>query len=241
VWTDETHFEHWKNQKSNWLGEWDSKHNKYVDIDWEKLNDTVDKIDVILEHFTPYEAFYAFEPVNEPSFGTGYSALEDFYRQTRFLLQVHKPDAKFVFHDSFHTTGLFWNRLFDDDDMENVIMDFHPYMAFSAGFQSDVTKHCDHYRLQLAATKGVKYPLWAGEWSLATDTCAHWLNGFNDHRQAYTYTCGLVDCPTPYLPADLVPDFDRTAIVLGPTGSDTDLGEIHQGKCYTDSPYYSDQ
>ncbi len=23
-------------------------------------------------------------------------------------------------------------------------------------------------------------PVWMGEWALATDSCAHWLGGFND-------------------------------------------------------------
>lgn len=37
------------------------------------------------------------------------------------------PDVKFVFHDSFHSDADVWNNLFDDNDMENVIMDTHYY------------------------------------------------------------------------------------------------------------------
>lgn len=37
--------------------------------------------------------------------------------------------------------------------------------------------------------------MWAGEWSLGTDVCAFWLNGFNDFRDEYAHECAWVDCP----------------------------------------------
>ena len=39
-----------------------------------------------------------------------------------------------------------------------------------------------------------------GEWSLATDNCAMWLNGFNDNVPGYPKVeCEMVRCPDPYM------------------------------------------
>lgn len=56
----------------------------------------------------------------------------------------------------------------------------------------------------------LKYPVWIGEWSLATDVCAHWLGGFNDANTHPQYTCNWKPCPYTYLPASVAEDFDRT-------------------------------
>eukprot|EP00611_Tribonema_gayanum_P008578 TRINITY_DN1815_c0_g1_i4.p1 TRINITY_DN1815_c0_g1~~TRINITY_DN1815_c0_g1_i4.p1 ORF type:complete len:249 (+),score=27.31 TRINITY_DN1815_c0_g1_i4:731-1477(+) len=42
-----------------------------------------------------------------------------------------------------------------------------------------------------------------GEWSLATDNCAMWLNGFNDNPIGYPQVaCDWVECPAPYMGPD---------------------------------------
>ena len=39
-----------------------------------------------------------------------------------------------------------------------------------------------------------------GEWSLATDNCAMWLNGLNNNLPGYPkVTCDVVKCPNPYM------------------------------------------
>ena len=100
--------------------------------------------------------------------------------------------------------------------------------------------HCDNFKEMLKPADDIKYPVWVGEWALATDTCAHWLNGFNDHRDDFAYDCAWVDCPYSYLPEELAVDFDRTADILGPFGGDTTLGAIQNGKCMIDSAYFSE-
>lgn len=40
------------------------------------------------------------------------------------------PDVLFVFHDGFNPWASMWNDLFADDDMKNVVMDNHSYMAW---------------------------------------------------------------------------------------------------------------
>ena len=69
-----------------------------------------------------------------------------------------------------------------------------------------------------AATAKIKYPMWAGEWSLGTDVCAFWLNGFNDFRDEYAHECAWVDCPYSYLPYPYDIDFDRSLPTIGPFG-----------------------
>jgi len=56
--------------------------------------------------------------------------LKDYYRKTRDIVRKHNSKTKFVFHEAFQRDAAVWNDLFDDNDMENVILDTHPYMAF---------------------------------------------------------------------------------------------------------------
>ena len=55
-----------------------------------------------------------------------------------------------------------------------------------------------------------------GEWSLATDTCAHWLGGFNDRQNNRDeMKCKQVVCPESYLGEDYK---DITTINTNPIG-----------------------
>jgi len=46
----------------------------------------------------------------------------------------------------------------------------------------------------------VGYETWMGEWSLATDTCAHWLGGFNDRSDKRDeMSCKPIVCPDSYM------------------------------------------
>ena len=46
-------------------------------------------------------------------------------------------------------------------------------------------------------------PVIVGEWSLATDNCAMWLNGFNDNLPGYPkLPCKYIPCPDPYMGFD---------------------------------------
>ena len=46
--------------------------------------------------------------------------------------------------------------------------------------------------------KKLGLPVIVGEWSLATDNCAMWLNGFQDNLPGYpNVICGYQNCPNP--------------------------------------------
>ena len=73
-----------------------------------------------------------------------------------------------------------WNDLFADNDIDKVAMDHHYYQAWNTGMNT-TQQFCDDYEKNAqTATDAIKYDVWWGEWSLATDVCATWLGGFND-------------------------------------------------------------
>ena len=125
----------------------------------------------------------------------------------------------------------------DDEDYSNVIMDHHFYQAWYNPGYDDMGQYCDNFREALGNADPIKYDVWIGEWALATDVCALWLGGFNDNNTPYAFECDWVECPKPYLPEHLSPDFDRTAEMLGPYGSNT-LSTIQNGKCPRDSAHF---
>ena len=95
-------------------------------------------------------------------------------------------------------------------------MDTHQYLAWS-GHHDDMSTYCDNYGKTISKAKDIKYEVWVGEWSLATDVCALWLGGFNDASSDAQSTCQRVECPRSYL-KEHATDFDRTAAKLGPYG-----------------------
>jgi hypothetical protein len=92
----------------------------------------------------------------------------------------------------------------------------------------------------------IKYEVWYGEWSLATDTCAHWLGGFNDGNTKPVQQCQWVDCPKTYLDTTKFPNATVDASIgfngphgYGINGDATDF-LIQSGKCSTDSAHFSE-
>jgi len=183
----------------------------------------------------------AIEPVNEPWWNSDMDVLKDFYRDVRNMMREQQPRLKFVFHDAFKWEPNLWDDLFEDDDIENVVMDTHQYFAWGPA-RRKITKYCNEYNFTMSKAQRVKYEVWVGEWSLATDVCATWLGGFNDANTDASRTCQRVECPYSYMSEHGV-DFDRTAAQLGPfgeTGLSRDHSTIQNGKCAIDSDYFGD-
>jgi hypothetical protein len=84
-----------------------------------------------------------------------------------------------------------WNTLFRDDDMDQVAVDIHDYQAFMGAPNFKTAQDaCDEYETRISyQADPLKYPVWIGEWALATDVCAHWLGGFNDANTHPQYQC----------------------------------------------------
>ena len=115
-------------------------------------------------------------------------------------------------------------------------MDTHLYMFFWPGLKL-VAEYSEVYKIILSQSYRIKYPVWVGEWSLATDACAMWLSGFNDSKGHFPFECEWVDCPYSYLPAEFAVDFDRTAEKQGPFGTGEESTPM-LGKCPRDSKHF---
>ena len=240
-WSDENNFSHWEHAFGEWMGEWDNDAGKYVSINYDNIAWAKDTVQGLLDTWGDHEALYAIEPVNEPWWCSDLDVLKDFYRDVRTMMREQQPRLKFVFHDAFHFDANTWNDLFADDDHENVVMDTHQYFAWG-GAHDDIGNYCDEYGGTMGHALDIKYEVWVGEWSLATDVCALWLGGFNDANTDASRECQMVECPYSYMPEHGV-DFDRTADTLGPYGS-TGLTRSHStvknGTCAIDSAFYAD-
>lgn len=195
-----------------------------------------------MARFGSHPALYAFEPINEPWWNSDYDVLKNYYRQAREIIRTVNPNVIFTFHDGFSFSADRWNDLFDDDDMENVVMDTHQYQAWWGA--NPLSGYCWGYYDMLGQASLIKYPVWVGEWSLATDVCALWLGGFNDANNPEAFECSYVPCPAPYMPEETAVDLDRSAAINGPFGTALrdgfDQAFIRNGMCATDSTFFSD-
>lgn len=238
TWIDENHFSHWEDSCGEWMGQWNSESKKYDNINWDNIHFAEETVFGLLDRWGNHPALFAVQPVNEPWWNSDIDTLKTFYRDVRQRMKEQTPHLKFVFHDSFIFNHGTWNDLFADNDHENVVLDTHLYTAWDPR-RGSIWEYCDQYKSRLSEAWPIKYEVWVGEWSLATDVCAMWLGGFNDNNSELTFSCNWVDCPKSYLPEDTATDFDRTAPVLGPFGSN-DRSVVRNGKCPLDSPYFSD-
>ena len=76
-------------------------------------------------------------------------------------------------------------------------------------------------------------PVLVGEWSLATDSCAMWVNGFHDNAPGFPkVTCGSMPCPQPYVTGIAGPSMGAA---LGPHGTGTSAPA--NGQCAVSKPW----
>jgi len=62
--------------------------------------------------------------------------------------------------------------MFLDNDIENVVLDHHYYWAFEIDGQHTIDNWCSDAAYFAGLADTIKYEVWFGEWSLATDNCA---------------------------------------------------------------------
>ena len=89
------------------------------------------------------------------------------------------------------------------------------------------------WRARLNSIQHTTLPLLVGEWSLATDNCAMWLNGFHDNAPGYPRVqCRTVACPQPYVQGIRGPPDGANPSPFG-TGSSAPS----RGECPTSKPW----
>ena len=237
-WITETNFTHWPIQAARWFGDWNHDTYSYNHINFQGFAWGLKVHEALLQRWGAHSAFYAFEPINEPQFNPLIQQLQDWYRQSRKLVQKYTANAWFVMHNAGNNDFMVWNSMFRDDDMDKVAIDVHHYQAFMNPPNFKTTQDsCDEYETSISAiVDQLKYPVWLGEWSLATDVCAHWLGGFNDANTHAQYKCSKIPCPYSYM-ENYSHDFNRTKDILGPFGDEQFVmqANIQNGMCTSDS------
>lgn len=160
--------------------------------------------------------------VNEPWWHIPLEELKDFYWESYKIVKAKAPLWITLFHDSFRL----WPSTFGGDWMKNCnnwAMDTHLYQAWSEPTTSDiyVSRTCGAgSNLRLMESLGV--PVIVGEWSLATDNCAMWLNGLNDNVPGFPkLACKRVECSASYMGEQpgAPPRLDPAADTMDPRGS----------------------
>jgi glucan 1,3-beta-glucosidase len=97
-------------------------------------------------------------------------------------VQLKAPHWITLLHDSFRLTPESFGTFLQYCD--NYALDTHIYQAWAwentaQWFQEHACM--DRERLMVMERLGV--PVIVGEWSLATDNCAMWINGLNDNGE----------------------------------------------------------
>jgi glucan 1,3-beta-glucosidase len=101
-------------------------------------------------------------------------------------------------------------------------LDTHIYQAWNIpASQATFYNYACQAKSAIANMEQAFGPVIVGEWSLATDNCAMWLNGFNDNLPGYPMLpCKHVRCPDPYMGPDQPgTPIDPAKPIQGPFGT----------------------
>ncbi|KAE9022728.1 hypothetical protein PR001_g13077 [Phytophthora rubi] len=190
-----TMFEHWSVRSAEWVGSFDAKTATYTSINYEHLVHSLDTVVAIVERYASHPAIVGLEPANEPWELTPMDVLKDFYWRSYKRVKARAPHWKFVIHDSFRFGVQYWSQFMRG--CPDIALDTHIYQAWMApGTRSDYFSNACQQKYTIADMENAVMPVIVGEWSLGTDNCAMWLNGFNDNLPGFPNTqCRLVDCP----------------------------------------------
>ena len=231
-------YRHWDIRGADWVGHYNISTYRYDNINQTHIDFTLDVVQALVEHHKDDPVVIGVEPVNEPWWPIPLDVLKAFYWESYQIVQAVRPKWVTLFHDSFRL----WPQEWGGDWMkncDNYAIDTHIYQAWS--YPNDAQwfqmSACGvHWQLELLESQNT--PIIVGEWSLATDNCAMWLNGFNDNVPGYPKVeCERVKCPDPYMgPGQPNAPPEPTAQALDPFG---DGGESYviNGTCPRDRPF----
>ncbi|KAE9326343.1 hypothetical protein PF008_g16667 [Phytophthora fragariae] len=170
-----TTFEHWPVRSAGWAGEFDPATNTYKSINYEHLNHSLATVAAIVDRYADHPAIIGLEPVNEPWELTPIDLLKDYYWKSYKRVKARAPHWKFVLHDSFR---------------------FGVQRGMPPGTRSDYFSNACQQKYMVAEMENAMMPVIVGEWSLGTDNCTMWLNGFNDNLPGFpNIQCRMTKCP----------------------------------------------
>lgn len=190
-----TTFEHWPIRTANWIGTFDPKTATYTDINYANIDHALQVIREVVERYGGHPAVLGLTPLNEPWQYTPINTLKRFYWEGYLIVKSKAPYWKYIMHDSFRLTE--WGG-FMAGCPERAI-DTHIYQAWSDP-DSKIAFFTDacNQKSAIMQMENEFGPVVVGEWSLATDNCAMWLNGFNDNLP------GFPRMPCKYTPVSFV-------------------------------------
>lgn len=217
-----TTFEHWPIRTAEWVGTFDHVAKNYSSINYENIQHSLDALLEITLRYRDHPAMLGIEPINEPWELTPLDVLKDFYWKGYKQTKRHAPSWKFVMHDSFRFGTSFWGGFMTG--CPDIALDTHVYQAWmNPGTTEDFFNNACQQKHLISTMEETLMPVIVGEWSLATDNCAMWINGFNDNLPGFPkLQCTYERCPESYLGPEFSGlSLDRTKPIQGPYGTGT--------------------
>ena len=196
----DTTFEHWPIRTAEWVGTFDPLTASYTSINYTNIEHSLQVLREIVNRYAGHPAVLGIEPLNEPWQYTPLEVLQRFYWEGYLIVKDKAPYWKYIMHDSFRIDV--WGGFMDG--CPERALDTHIYQAWrDPGSRIDFYTDACRQKSIIAQMEMTFGPVIVGEWSLATDNCAMWLNGFNDNLPGFPrLPCKYTPCNQPYMGTD---------------------------------------
>mmetsp|Transcript_42693 Transcript_42693/g.106257 ORF Transcript_42693/g.106257 Transcript_42693/m.106257 type:complete len:643 (+) Transcript_42693:162-2090(+) len=220
---DGVHFSHWPTRSAGWQGSFDPVTMTYSSISWDNIRATVQLLQRIAVSLRGFEAVVGIEALNEPWQYTPIDVLKAFYWDAYWAVRAAAPHWLFVIQDSFRLDE--WSGFMKG--CPAVALDTHIYQAwFDIRSQQSFLDSSCSWKQRIRAIQADSLPVIVGEWSLATDNCIMWLNGFHDNAPGFPKVqCAMRNCPLPYVSGIPGPPSEGTPNPHGTGDSAPDHGQ----------------
>lgn len=224
----------------DWVGHYNDTTHQYDSIDYENIQFTLTVVEKLINTHKDDLTVIGVEPLNEPWWPTPIDVLKKFYWDSYNLVQKLSPSWITLLHDSFRLTPGIWGDFLTN--CNNFAMDTHIYQAWAWEMPPDwFEDHACYDGEMIRLMEAIGVPVIVGEWSLATDNCAMWLNGFNDNVPGYPKVeCERIKCPPPYMGIDQPgTPLDDSLPPQDPFGTGGE-SYVSYGTCPRDKPFEND-
>jgi glucan 1,3-beta-glucosidase len=194
-------FQHWSTRDAQWIGKFNFSNLKYDHINEDNIEMTLGVISKIVSRYQSFSSVMGLEPLNEPWQYTPINILKRYYWEGYKIIKNNTltKNWKYIMHDSFRFDVSTWGGFMSN--CPDIALDTHIYQAWQepSNAQQFFLQACQ-ISTQLVEMERSFGPVLVGEWSLGTDNCPLWLNGFNDNLPGFPkLNCQFKACPLSYL------------------------------------------
>lgn len=99
----------------------------------DNIEKTIEVLEKVAQRYKDHPALWGIEALNEPRWDIDITIVQQFYLDTyKRLRNILSPEHTIVFHDSFRNDQ--WVDFFNNNDLENVVLDLHLYQCFGDNF-----------------------------------------------------------------------------------------------------------